>query len=311
MRKTLPFLAAITLLTACQKQMELATDAKPVQEVEVLKKHNPFVITKELDKSSPLLSMKVNQGSFPPVVTTTAVIELDRAAIKPKDYEAISGAELILQVQASKAEEFSMPGEGTIRLALEKFDRENGILYFALPKTSFSLRWPELSFTVDATINLTYTYREEKPAGRSGSVVPARREVASQIIKDWPLTLKRNGKPFLVEIIRVKDGAAFPFVMYASSEKEVDVLCGQTSHFRKGEAKARITLLKDVPAGLEELNPYFNVDNLTLVGIESPTVTIGTVPSSDQPWVVDPAWAADGKGTKRTTSQARTKPDLL
>lgn len=272
--------------------------------------NTPFVLIQQIDKSSPLLSNIVQPGSFPVAVSTLAEVALDRKALAPATYAAISSATLSLKVYPAKAEEWSMPGQGTIKLPLERFDREKGILYFRQPATKYSLRWPELQYTVDATVRLTLN----SPAPTNTDRATRTQATASQLeqtISNWPLTLRRNGKPYRVDITRVKDGARFAFVMYADSEKRITEICGKTDHFRTGQATLTVTPLKAHPKDLVEINPVFNVDTHALVAIESPTHVIGTVPASDQPWVWDPAWAADGKGTKRTTSQPQTKPDLL
>lgn len=251
------------------------------------------------------------KNTLPPEVSIVTTVVLDPAEFTADEYASISGARLYLYPEVGQTEEFSKIKDKEIALDLLSYDPKTGEMKFTSPLLEFKNLFPEKSYTAQGNLVLQYTNTIEKEK-KNGTIV-SKEKTTEEIynLGDLSLITPRLGKPFLVEITRTSDAKLFSFLMYASSVKEIDLLFNDLVEFKKGMAKFSAKELKTIPAGLEEINPYYNVKNLHLVAIESDKTRIGAGSNPSIPWTYDPSFASFGIGTRSTASQANNKAELL
>lgn len=258
-------------------------------------------------------SSRISVVNIPPVVVANVGLTIDETKFKPKDYEDITNVTAQLSVEESPIKEFSGVKGSTIDLEMRSFDPKTGEVKLKSKALSFSYLLPEFSYKTKMTVTLTYTRKEEKEK-KSGVIIPAKTEEETYDLGIDDMDFKRNGNPYTVTIKSPKTGKTSSFLMYASSPKEIQSYFYAMEEFKNDKLleTVGITLIEDkIPDGLEEIIPYFNVDNYHLVSLETPSNIIGVGNNPLKAWTFDPTWETDGKGTKATTSSTKTKPFLF
>lgn len=258
-------------------------------------------------------SNRISVMNIPPIVVANVGLTIDETKFKPKDYEDITNVTAQLFVEESPIKEFSGVKGSTIDLEMKSFDLKTGEVKLKSKALSFSYLLPEFSYKTKMTVTLTYTRKEEREK-KSGVIIPAKTEEETYDLGVDDMDFKRNGNPYTVTIKSPKTGKSSSFLMYASSPKEIQSYFYALEEFKNDKLleSVGITIIEGkIPEGLEEIIPYFNVDNYHLVSLESSSYIIGVGNNPFKAWTFDPSWETDGKGTKATTGSTKTKPFLF
>lgn len=304
MKKSILVLTVFSILLSSCKKEPITGPVNEQQKTTGLQKSGP-----KTKKARAFGEPIFGKNTLPPELTIVTTVILDSTEFKAKEYNAISDASLSLDIENVDKDEFSKIRGGKLELELLSFNPKTGEMKFGSKILEFKYLFPEKSYAALGTLTLNYSYSKEKENG-SGTV-KEKMEKESYNLGDIELITPRLGKPFLIEITRAKDGKIFSYLMYASGIKEIDALFNDLVEFKKGMAKVNAKELSKVPAGLEEINPYYNVKNLHLVSIESDSIIIGKGSNPKTPWYYDPSWAAFGIGTRSTASITSHKAELL
>lgn len=308
MRKTILALSALGVLSAsCKKESLNQRYNNPNGTGQFQKKGANGPKTK---KARAFGEPIFGKNTLPPEVTIVTTVILDSTEFKPREYQAINGASLTLDIADQDKVEFSKIKGGKVELELLSYNPKTGEMKFGSKLLEFKFLFPEKAYTATGALTLNYLYTKEKEQGNGTIINKEKHESETYNLGDISLVTPRMGKPFLVEITRAKDGKIFSYLMYASGLKEIDALFNDLTGF-KTLAKMNAKELSKVPAGLEEINPYFNVKNLHLVSIESDNLTIGRGSNPDKSWAFDSAWAHFGIGTRSSSASASSKAELL
>lgn len=306
MKKSILLLTVFSILLSSCKKEPIAGPVNEPQKITGLQRNGP-----KTKKARAFGEPIFGKNTLPPELTIVTTVILDSTEFKAKEYNAISDASLSMEIDEVDKEEFSKIKGGKLELELLSFNPKTGEMKFGSKLLEFKYLFPEKRYTALTTLTLNYSYSKEKENGNGSVTVKEKTEKESYNLGDIELVTPRLGKPFLIEITRAKDGKIFSYLMYASGLKEIDALFNDLAEFKAGKAKMNAKELSKVPAGLEEINPYYNIKNLHLASIESDSILIGKGSNPKTPWYYDPSWAAFGIGTRSTTSTASNKAELL
>jgi hypothetical protein len=216
-------------------------------------------------------------------------------------------------------------------MAFDSIYMSTGVLFFSNKQQGFDLVFPDNSYQFEEIrIKVTYKRPKDKPYAKSLKEIFTYSKIINEgdaydlVTKDFllstkPMLRKKVGNPYRVEIKNKLSGDTTPFLMYAGQKDEINYLFTKCDQADNAIVTITAASLDEVNT-LDEIQCVFDVTTSTMdlgliisqsyvictYNIEKPNTP---VPNANNEILAKPA--ADGRGTRSSTSTAQTKPQLL